>query len=183
MRFNTRKTILAGLFASLICVGAFLKVPLLFVPMTLQFFFVNFAILFEERRYGILSVAAYLLLGLCGLPVFAGGGGISYVLNPTFGYLLGFLLSAAVTGPLKARVAKTIPGYFLLSMLNIFIVHLLGVLYYYGLSNFYLGSPISLSKLVVAGSLVFLPNDALSGALSSYLAVKMEGVAGARRAA
>lgn len=183
MRFNTRKTILAGLFASLICVGAFLKVPLLFVPMTLQFFFVNFAVLFEERRYGILSVAAYLLLGLCGLPVFAGGGGISYILNPTFGYLIGFLLSAAVTGTLKTRVAHTVPAYLFLSLLNILTVHGCGLAYFYCLSNYYLGSPISLLKLVVVGSLVFLPNDALSGALSSYLAVKMEGIAGARRAA
>ena len=183
MRLNTRKTILAGLFTSLICVGAFLKVPLLFVPMTLQFFFVNFAILFEERRYGILSVAAYLLLGLCGLPVFSGGGGISYVLSPTFGYLLGFLLAAVVSGTLKARMAQTLPARLFLSALNILTVHLLGVLYYYCLSNFYLGSPISLSELVVVGSLIFLPNDALSGALSSYLAVKMEGIAGARRAA
>lgn len=183
MNTNTEKIILAGLFAAFICVGAFIKVPLLLVPMTLQFFFVNLAILFQERRYGLLSVLAYLLLGLGGLPVFAGGGGISYILNPTFGYLAGFLLAAAVSGRLKTRLARTVPAYLLLSVLNILIVHLCGLFYFYGLSNYYLGNPVSLPKVFLAGSLVFLPNDLLSGALSSYLAVKVQKIRSLRRTA
>ena len=183
MNTNTGKTILAGLFAALICVGAFIRVPLLFVPMTLQFFFVNFAVLFQERRYGVLSVLTYLLLGLGGLPVFTGGGGISYVLHPTFGYLIGFLLSAVVSGSLKNHLACTARGYALLSMLNIFLVHVCGLSYFYCLSNFYLGNQISLPRLLVVGSLVFLPNDILSGVLSSFLAVKIRDIRSAGRTA
>ncbi|HXK78196.1 MAG TPA: biotin transporter BioY, partial [Oscillospiraceae bacterium] len=183
MKTKTEDVILAGLFSALICVGAFIRMPLLLVPMTLQFFFVNLAVLFQERPYGILSVLAYLLLGLGGLPVFAGGGGISYLLNPTFGYLIGFLLAAAVSGYLKNRLAHTASGCILLSMLNIFLIHLCGVSYFYCLSNFYLGNPISFTKLLVVGSLIFLPNDILSGVLSSFFAVKMRRLRNIRRMA
>ena len=41
-----------------------------------------------------MSIVIYLLLGLCGLPVFTKGAGLSYLLQPTFGYLLGFVAAA-----------------------------------------------------------------------------------------
>jgi biotin transport system substrate-specific component len=140
--------------------------------MTLQFFFVNFAILFQERRYAVLTVAAYILLGLVGLPVFAGGGGIAYLWKPTFGYILGFLFAAIITGYLKRKT----PSYRTLlafSGLNILIVYLFGLLYFYCLSNFYLGNQITLSKLLVVGCLIFIPGDVCSGVLSSYLSLKI----------
>lgn len=173
MNHALRKTILAGCFTALICAGAFIKVPLLLVPMTLQFFFVNFAALYQEKRGGALSVFSYLLLGLCGLPVFAGGGGIVYLLSPTFGYLAGFLLAALLTGFLKERFLPSFRAFLFLSVLNILVVHLCGLLYFYCLSNFYLGRGIPFSQILVAGSLIFLPNDLLSGVLSSYLSVRV----------
>lgn len=49
-------------------------------------------------RAGLLSVALYLALGFGGLPVFAHGGGMAYIAQPTVGYLLGFLPAAVVVG-------------------------------------------------------------------------------------
>ena len=43
-------------------------------------------------RLGALSQALYVGLGLVGLPIFAAGGGFSYVFNPTFGFLLGLVI-------------------------------------------------------------------------------------------
>ena len=49
-----------------------------------------------NRRAAVLSILAYILLGLVGIPVFASPpyGGPGYFLLPTFGFLLGFILTA-----------------------------------------------------------------------------------------
>lgn len=44
------------------------------------------------KRYGTATILIYLLAGFAGLPVFAGGGGLNYLYQPSVGYLLGFLL-------------------------------------------------------------------------------------------
>lgn len=46
---------------------------------------------------GRASVCIYIVLGLMGLPVFAEGGGLAYVLKPSFGYIIGFAIASYVT--------------------------------------------------------------------------------------
>ncbi|MCK7505939.1 MAG: biotin transporter BioY [Desulfobacterales bacterium] len=74
----------ASLFAALTAVGAYLFVPIGPVPIVLQNMFVFLAGLLLGSRWGLASVAVYLLAGICGLPVFAGGtGGIGRFVGPT----------------------------------------------------------------------------------------------------
>ena len=54
-------------------------------------------------RAGMLAAVAYLSLGLFDLPVFTAGGGLSYVLEPGFGYLAGFIPAAWLTGRLSQQ--------------------------------------------------------------------------------
>ena len=49
-------------------------------------------------KKGAISVAVYVLMGLIGIPVFTQGGGFSYVLKPSFGFLVAFIIGAFVTG-------------------------------------------------------------------------------------
>ena len=101
-QWNIRDLTLGGLFTALIGVGAFLKItiPVQPVPMhfTLQFFFVLLAALLLGSKRAFASVLTYLVIGLCGIPVFATGGGPAYLLKPTFGFLIGFAAAAYVTG-------------------------------------------------------------------------------------
>lgn len=57
---------------------------------------------------GTIAVAVYVAVGLAGVPIFAAGGGISYLFRPSFGYLLGFIAAAWLTGFLcrKTRAAR-----------------------------------------------------------------------------
>ena len=83
-----------------------------------------------------------------GLPVFAEGGGLAYVLKPSFGYIIGFAIASYVTGRIANKTAN--PGYKRLLAANFIglgIVYLCGMAYYYLMSNFYLGSPIVLWPL------------------------------------
>ena len=98
---RTKQLVLTALFAALTAIGAFLKIqiPVEGIPaITLQFFFTAMAGVLLGAKYGAISQAVYVLLGLVGLPIFTMGGGFSYVLQPSFGFLLGLIPSAWVIG-------------------------------------------------------------------------------------
>ena len=79
---KTKSMIYCGLFTALIAAGAFIKIPVPVVPFTLQYLFTMLAGLFLGSRRGMISVVAYMLLGLAGLPIFSEGGGIWYIFKP-----------------------------------------------------------------------------------------------------
>lgn len=102
---KTRDLAYMALFTALTAVGAFIKIPIPVVPFTLQFLFTMLAGILLGAKRGAGSVLCYVILGLIGLPIFAEGGGIGYVLNPKIGYLIGFVLGAYVTGYIVRKVA------------------------------------------------------------------------------
>jgi len=92
--------------AALITVGAYIHFPLGPVPICLESLFVQLAGFLLGPLAGASSVALYLLAGLVGLPVFAGGtSGLGHILGPTGGYLIGFLATPLITGQAR-RVAR-----------------------------------------------------------------------------
>ncbi len=95
-------------FCLLTILGAKIRVPLpgTPIPMTLQTAVVLFSGLALGARLGAASQVLYLLLGLIGLPVFAGSdAGWQYVFGATGGYLLAFPLVTVVVGLLTRRSA------------------------------------------------------------------------------
>nr|WP_317413295.1 biotin transporter BioY [uncultured Solibaculum sp.] len=154
--------VLCALFVALIATGAFLKIPVPIVPFTLQYLFTMLAGLLLGPKWGFLSVCVYLLLGLVGLPVFAQGGGIGYVLQPSFGYLIGFAIGAWITGAIAGQ--KSNPSYRRLLAANftgLGVVYLLGMAYYALISTFYLHNPIGLWPLFLYCFVLAVPGDIL----------------------
>lgn len=173
-RGRTQQVVLCGLFVALIALGAFIKIPMPLVPVTLQVFFTMMAGLLLGPRLGALSVIGYLVLGLIGLPIFTMGGGPSYVLQPTFGYLLGFALEAFVTGKIAYGVER--PGFkrlLVANLLGLALVYLCGMTYYFLMSMFYLGNPIGLWPLLVSFCFVSAPGDIILSILAAVLAKRM----------
>ena len=88
-----------ALFAAIICVGCFIRIPLGVIPIVLQN---GLCILCAVLLGGVLGgapAALFLLAGLIGLPVYSGGtGGLAVWLGPTGGFLPGYLLGAVVSG-------------------------------------------------------------------------------------
>ncbi|WP_448629585.1 biotin transporter BioY [Cellulomonas soli] len=77
------------------------------VPITLQTFAVILSGVVLGARRGTFAVLLYLVIGLAGLPVFAGGtGGTAVLAGPSVGYLLAFPLGAALAGFLAGRVLR-----------------------------------------------------------------------------
>jgi biotin transport system substrate-specific component len=91
----------------LLTLSAKVQIPLWPVPMTMQTYAVLVLAMGLGTRLALVSVAGYLALGAAGLPVFAGtpdhGLGIGYMLGPTGGYLVGFVIATVVCGQLAGR--------------------------------------------------------------------------------
>lgn len=171
---KTRKLILCALFVALIAAGAFIKIPVPLVPFTLQFLFTMLAGLLLGGRLGALAVCAYIALGLAGLPVFAQGGGVAYIFQPSFGYLIGFAAGAYATGVLANRVPRPSLGRLLAAnFIGLVIVYLFGMVYYYLMSNFYLGNPMGLWPLFLYCFLLAVPGDIVLCILGAVLGKRL----------
>ena len=106
-RENTRDMIYIAMFAIIIAICSWISVPAT-VPFTLQTFgvFVTVGVLGGKR--GSLSVLVYLLLGVIGVPVFAGlSGGLGVLLGSTGGYIIGFLFSALIMWGMEILFGKS----------------------------------------------------------------------------
>jgi len=84
MKLSTRDMTLVSLFAVLSIIGAKVSLPILTIPFTFQFIISLLTGMVLGARRALLAQGLYLMMGLVGLPVFAKGGGLAYVLEPTF---------------------------------------------------------------------------------------------------
>ena len=148
-------------------ISAKIQVPFYPVPMTMQTLVVLFIGMAFGSRLGAATVALYLLEGAVGLPVFAGtpekGIGLAYMMGPTGGYLLGFLLAAAIVGALAERGFDR-------NILTTAIAMLAGnaVIYVFGL--LWLGFVVGWDKPVLAWGLApFIPGDLVKLVLAAVL--------------
>lgn len=173
-KITVRELVFGAIFTALISIGAFIRIPIGVIPITLQLLFVILAGLLLGGRLGGLAVLTYIIIGLTGVPVFTQGGGVAYVFHPTFGYLLGFMTAAFVAGSLTERLDNNFKNYLLSGIVGLVFVYLWGGTYLYLLSNFYLGTNMSLEKVVIYGALIFVPNDLLSCGVAAFLATKIK---------
>lgn len=165
---KTRSLILTALFAALTAVGAFLKIPFPLSAITLQFFFTAMAGTLLGKKYGALSQAVYVLLGLVGVPIFALGGGFSYIFQPTFGFLLGLIPSAWVIGNLAKR-PLTFWRSVTAMLAGLAVLYAIGVPYMALIANAYLGKGLTFWQVLKNGMLIYLPGDMLKIAAGSAL--------------
>ena len=156
-----RNLVLISIFSALAAVGAYIRIPVPVVPFTLQFFFTMSSGLLLGGRLGAISVLVYILVGLLGAPVFAGGGGPAYVLQPTFGYLLGFSAGALVTGVIANKYPRpSMRRLLAANFTGLCIVYIFGMFYYWMISTFYTGRGIGLWPLFLYGFVLAVPGDA-----------------------
>ena len=165
---KTRSLILTALFAALTAVGAFLKIPFPLSAITLQFFFTAMAGTLLGKKYGALSQAVYVLLGLGGVPIFALGGGFSYIFQPTFGFLLGLIPAAWVIGSIAKR-PLTFWRSVIAMLAGLAVLYAIGVPYMALIANGYLGKGLTFWQVLKNGMLIYLPGDLLKIAAGSAL--------------
>jgi len=175
MKLTLREMILVAFFAALTAVGGFIKIPTPIVPYTLQFVFCAYSGLLLGARKGLYSQAIYISIGLIGIPVFVNGGGPSYVLQPTFGYLIGFGICAYTVGKLTEIYAEklTFIKIFGAVLLGLFFVYLVGVGYLYAIVNLYLHKDMAILKAIAVGFTPYIIPDIFWCIIIAYTGVKI----------
>ncbi|MGE7840891.1 biotin transporter BioY [Lysinibacillus sp. NPDC093712] len=173
-RQSTLSLVMIAMFAALTAVGAFIKIPLPVVPFTLQIVFVFLAGCLLGGRNGFLSQLVYIGIGLAGMPVFTQGGGITYVLQPTFGYLIGFALAALVIGFLINRVEAPTKKHFIgANIVGLIIIYAVAVPYLYMALNVWLNMKSSWSHVFLVGFLNSIVADFCLAIASALLAERL----------
>lgn len=159
-KLNIREMTMCAMFTVLIIVGAFIKIPIPYVPFTLQFLFTLLAGLLLGGRAGSVCVLLYAVLGLAGLPVFAEGGGIWYLIKPSFGYIIGFIVATYVTGKMTEKMAgfkwKRV---LLANFTGLLIVYAIGMVYYYLICNYVINTPIGVWPVILYCFILAVPGD------------------------
>ncbi len=124
-------------------------------------------------RLGSLSMLVYIILGLIGLPIFAKSpyGGPTYLLQPTFGFLIGFMAAAFFSGYIIKKFSE--PNYFqfaLAMLAGIFVIYLFGLPYLYLILRYVTGTEIGWINIIKIGFLPFIGFDIVKAFLGAAIA-------------
>lgn len=166
---SLRRMVYAAMFGALTAVGSFMVIPLQPVPITLQTLFTGLAGVLLGGYTGALSQIVYVLLGVIGLPVFAGGkAGIGTLFGPSGGYLIGFVVGAYVIG--RITEIKRDAGF---TWILVALVAGNLVIYSLGTLQLSLVTHFSLIKSLSVGVLPFLIGDVLKMFTAAWLALKL----------
>ena len=157
------KNIALILFGTLLlAVSSKIQVPFWPVPMTMQTFVVFIIGMSYGWRLAFATLIAYLLEGAVGLPVFAKGGGLLYLMGPTAGYLYGMAIAAGVMGFFAEKGYAT-------SYIKSLLPLTIGTIIIFAFGVGYLGSIIGYDKAINAGLLPFIPSEFFKIALAIAL--------------
>ena len=141
-------------FAIITGMAAKLKIEIGVVPITMQTLAVLLSGALLGSKRGALSQLTYLCLGLAGLPWFARGGGLAYLMSPTFGYIIGFVLAAYLVGYLVEKgLDRSLKTAILAMLVGNLVLYIPGLLW---LARF-----IGFEKVLVAGFYPFIIGDLL----------------------
>ena len=153
--------------AALTAVGAWLRIPIPYIPVTLQMSFVYLSGVWLGSRGGALAQLVYVGAGLIGFPLFAKGGGLHYVFEPSFGYLAGFIPAAYVSGLIAER-NNAYAGYIEAAIASLAMVYLPGLIWLHVVLNHVLGQETTPGATLALG-LSALPKDLALIPINAYL--------------
>lgn len=159
----------AALFGAGTAVGAYVMVPIPPVPITLQTMFLYLAGALLGGGLAALSQLVYLLIGIIGIPVFAGGtAGIGVLFGPTGGYLFGFIPAAYVIGRWNEVMVSHRFWMVALSM----VVGTIPI-YFFGVFQLSLVARLHMMKALSVGVLPFLIGDGIKIVAATFIARKV----------
>lgn len=164
-----RRMVYASLFGALTAIGSLIVIPLQPLPITLQTLFTALAGILLGGYTGALSQFVYVLLGVIGLPVFAGGkAGLGTLFGPTGGFLIGFIIGAYVIG--KMIEAKKEPG-FVWICLSVLVGNI--VIFIPGVLQLAIVAKLSFHKALLVGVLPFIPGDLFKLLTAALISLKL----------
>jgi len=170
-----KMTVYTSLFVAFIAIGAFIAIPIGPVPIVLQNMFVLLAGIILGPVWGLACVAIYLLIGLAGLPVFAGGtSGIGKLFGPTGGYLLGYLPAVLATSWISKGLGRKLSSDIIAMVIGSLIVYAAGVPWLKAVTS------MTYEKALAVGMYPFLIGDMLKIIAAAFIAKTLRPVVKSR---
>ena len=177
------KILISFLFTILIALSSKISVPFYPVPMTMQTFVVLLCGVILGPRFGFITLSLYLFEGVIGLPVFQGtpekGLGIMYLMGPTGGYLIGFIISAFIAGLLFSKEISFNMKFFVKynkneNFISVFIKLLIALIPVYLLGLIWLGTVLGWDKPILNfGLYPFMLGEFFKITLLSFIICKL----------
>ncbi|MBR2280633.1 MAG: biotin transporter BioY [Ruminococcus sp.] len=172
---NLLNLVYVAMFAAIITICAQIQIPTA-VPFTLQTLGVFVASAMLGWKRGTLSVAVYILLGLIGVPVFAGfTGGAGVLFGLTGGYIIGFLFTAFIVGFMCDKLGRKLWVLALSMALGLLACYVFGTVWFMLIYNYTMGS-ISLFSALGMCVVPFLLFDAIKIAAAVVLVNRLDKV-------
>ena len=165
-QLGVKQISLVGLMTAIICILApfALPIPVSPVQSSLGTLAIYFVLTVLGLKLGATSVIVYILLGLVGLPVFAGfTGGAGKLLGPSGGFILGYIFMALICGFFIDRWGNNIFLSFLGFLLGTAVLYLFG--------SFWLiyQTSVTLSQAILAYVIPYIPGDLIKLILAMIL--------------
>ena len=169
----------SGIFIAFMIVSAFINIPIGTIKITMQFLVANVCALLLGKKWGTISLALYLVLGLIGLPIFSAGGGPAYVLQPSFGYIIGFAIGGFFAAWFREKTKKhTFKVYMLSSLINMAIMDIFGTIYGAVIMYGYMHSEMGVWAFFWAFLVPFIPIDIVKCVVGSLICMKLGPIYG-----
>lgn len=165
-RFTTRELTMMALCIAFCAVSAFISFPLPFTPGLVTALTVALSVtaLVLSPQFAFITIAAYVILGALGLPLFPGGvGGLGRILGPTGGFYIGWPFVCAIVSALKGREVN------LRRYLVVTTVVAIPLTYVGGIISMMLVLDISVGEALLMAAVPFIPGDIIKGALAAFI--------------
>ena len=188
MKKSTLRTTFIALFAAIICIGCFIKIPLGVIPVVLQNMLCILCAVLLGGIWAGAPTALFLIAGLIGLPVYSGGsGGIAVWLGPTGGFLPGYLLGAVAAGfiagrprieekKLNAKIVLRVSLAVLAGMIILYIPGVIRFSYWATAAGKVPQDKTTLAYTLAACVIPYIPGDILKIAVAVPVALKLRPV-------
>lgn len=179
---QTQKTTLlcySALMCALIIVSTLwlkFSLPGTDVLVTTQVFFILLCGQLLPVRYCLYTIGVYLLIGLCGVPVFSAVAGPAVLATPSFGYLLGFPLGAMAAALCRERLKMKKGNDLIASLIGLAVIYVVALSYIAVLKGVVMAAPVPFGTLMTAYFLAFLPLDLVKAVLASLLGARLRKI-------
>ena len=160
--------VMCALFAALTAICAQISIPIQPVPICLSLFAVELCGALLDKKYSVLAIGAYVLLGLVGVPVFSGfKGGAAALFGTTGGYIIGYLFCAFIISFVIEKWGREFWKQAIAMLLGLLVCYLFGTAWFMVLSGRTLAESMSLCVIP------FLPGDAVKIVLAVVMSLAL----------
>lgn len=167
--------VIALFCAVMIVFTLFVSIPFYPVPLTFQTTICVLCGLILGAKKGSVAMGVYFFMGfMCHLPVFSGGaGGFSAAVRPTFGYILGFILAAFISGVIAGNKEASFKRCCVAALSGVVADYALGIPYFLLIWNLYMGRT-DVWHAAVYYNLLYLPKDLVLAVFAAVLAFRLK---------